>query len=84
MERDCPELHYHINVTQQTIAKQSYSKAHARQKTKRKNLRSRKEVLKKEENLMETGSIFKMFSGLNLGKLIIDIHRMEGQADLEL
>lgn len=33
---------------------------------------------------MERGSIFKMFSGLNLGKLIVDIHRIEGQVELEL
>lgn len=49
MENECPDLHFHLTVTQTTISKQSYSKNHARRKYVRKNLTSPRELTRAKE-----------------------------------
>jgi hypothetical protein len=79
-EGDCPEIHVAKRVKEEMIHDCCFERENKRAPFKRRKLGKERLIGVSRKN-MEKSSIFSLFQNINLGKMILDINRLDSLED---
>lgn len=79
-EGDCPELHVGKRVKEDTIHDCFFERENKRVAYKRRKLGQERLIGVSRNNVVKT-SVFSLYQNINLGKMILDINKLESLED---